>query len=83
MRFYIEEKRSQRGKFVKTGSGRSYPSAKEAFEMKDELDSHGGCGPLRVVDHMGNVIDRATAEGNAILDASIDRAIAGKQGWDR
>lgn len=60
MRFYIQEKRSPRGAF-KTGSGaRSYATYAEAKRMKDGLDEHGGCGPLRIVNEK---LEVQTGEG--------------------
>jgi hypothetical protein len=50
MAFYIQEKRSPRGQYTTGGSmARRYATYAEAKAMKDDLDEHGGCGPLRIV----------------------------------
>lgn len=56
--FYIQEKRSPRGKFTMGNNPHPFRTAAEAFAMLDDLNEHGGCGPLRVVDQSLRLIER-------------------------
>lgn len=46
--YYIEEKRSAGGKYIRCSS--VYASREAAERMMADLDEHGGCGPLRIVE---------------------------------
>lgn len=68
MPFYIQEKRSARGKYTMGNNARPYRTAEEAYAMLDDLDEHGGCGPLRVVDHTLRVIPRPAKHAEDYFD---------------
>lgn len=70
MPFYIQEKRSARGKYTMGNNPAAYRTAEEAYAMLDDLDEHGGCGPLRVVDHTLRVIPRPTATATNFVKAA-------------
>jgi hypothetical protein len=54
MQFYIQEKRSPRGRYsIKPHPYRTYVEAKA---MLDDLDEHGGCGRMRIVNEKLEVI---------------------------
>jgi hypothetical protein len=44
--YWIAEKRSARGKYIRLQ--RPYTTREAAEAMMADLDEHGGCGPLRI-----------------------------------